>query len=251
MVKIDLNADLGEGGSADAQLMMLVSSVNIACGFHAGDAQTMLESVRNAIKNGVAIGAHPSFPDRENFGRTAMDLPPETVYAQVLYQIGALEAMVRAQNGVMRHVKPHGMLYNQAAKSPPLADAIARAIRDVNPKLVLVGLAGSELIRAGQHYGLTTRQEVFADRGYLADGSLVPRSQPGALIDSEEQALAQTLEMVQHHRVRSISGEWANVVAQTVCLHGDGPHALDFARRLRAAFAGRHILVSAQLDAEA
>ncbi len=116
---------------------------------------------------------------------------------------------------------------------------------------MLVGLAGSELIRAGQHYGLTTRQEVFADRGYLADGSLVPRSQPGALIDSEEQALAQTLEMVQHHRVRSISGEWANVVAQTVCLHGDGPHALDFARRLRAAFAGRHILVSAQLDAEA
>jgi UPF0271 protein len=182
----------------------------------------MVQSVREALKYGVAVGAHPGYPDRENFGRTAMDLPPETVYAQTLYQIGALAAIVQAQGGELQHVKPHGMLYNQAAKSPPLADAIARAVRDVNPKLVLVGLAGSELIRAGQHYGLTTRQEVFADRGYLADGSLVPRSQPGALIDSEEQALAQTLEMVQHHRVRSISGEWANVVAQTVCLHGDG-----------------------------
>ena len=142
MVKIDLNADLGEGSSADAALMTLVSSVNIACGFHAGDAQTMLASVRNAMKNGVAIGAHPSFPDRENFGRTAMDLPPETVYAQMLYQIGALEAIVRAENGVLRHVKPHGMLYNQAAKDPVLADAIARAVRDCNPRLVLVGLAG-------------------------------------------------------------------------------------------------------------
>ena len=147
MVKIDLNADLGEGSNADAVLMTLVSSVNIACGFHAGDAQTMLASVRNAMKNGVAIGAHPSFPDRENFGRTAMDLPPETVYAQMLYQIGALEAIVRAENGVLRHVKPHGMLYNQAAKDPVLADAIARAVRDCNPQLILVGLAGSELIR--------------------------------------------------------------------------------------------------------
>jgi hypothetical protein len=121
-------------------------------------------------------GAHPSFPDRENFGRTAMQLPPETVYAQTLYQIGALAAIVRAQGGELQHVKPHGMLYNQAAKDPPLADAIAKAVRDVDAALVLVGLAGSELIRAGQHYQLTTRQEVFADRGYLADGSLVPRT---------------------------------------------------------------------------
>ncbi|SQC38489.1 Lactam utilization protein LamB [Klebsiella pneumoniae] len=177
-----------------------------------------------------------------------MQLPPETVYAQVLYQIGALAAIVHAQGGELRHVKPHGMLYNQAAKEPPLADAIARAVRDADADLVLVGLAGSELIRAGQHYQLTTRQEVFADRGYQADGSLVPRSQPGALIESEEQALAQTLEMVQHNRVRSLSGEWAHVKAETVCLHGDGAHALDFARRLRAAFAGRNIDVSADLE---
>jgi len=246
MVKIDLNADLGEGSRADAELMTLVTSVNIACGFHAGDAQTMLESVRNAIKNGVAIGAHPSFPDRENFGRTAMDLPPATVYAQVLYQIGALEAMVRAQNGVMRHVKPHGMLYNQAAKDADLADAIARAVWDCSPQLILVGLAGSELIRAGQRLGLTTRQEVFADRGYLPDGSLVPRTQAGALITDEGKALAQTLEMVRAGRVIAVDGTPANVQADTVCLHGDGEHALQFARRLRAAFSEEGILVSAE-----
>ena len=245
MVKIDLNADLGEGGSADAELMTLVSSVNIACGFHAGDAQTMLTSVRNAIKNGVAIGAHPGFPDRENFGRTAMVLPPETVYAQTLYQTGALEAIVRAQQGVLRHVKPHGMLYNQAAKDPVLADAIASAVRDCDPQLILVGLAGSELIRAGQRLGLVTRQEVFADRGYQADGSLVPRTQPGALITDEEQALAQTLEMVRTGQVIAIDGTSAKVQADTVCLHGDGEHALRFARRLRAAFAEHGILVSA------
>ncbi len=202
-MKIDLNADLGEGCASDSALLQLVSSANIACGFHAGDALLMQQCVREALKNGVAIGAHPSFPDRENFGRTAMQLPPETVYAQVLYQIGALAAIVHAQGGELRHVKPHGMLYNQAAKEPALADAIARAVRDADAGLVLVGLAGSELIRAGQRYQLTTRQEVFADRGYLADGNLVPRSQPGALIESEEQALAQTLEMVQHNRVRS------------------------------------------------
>lgn len=245
MVKIDLNADLGEGGQADAELMTLVSSVNIACGFHAGDAQTMLESVRNAIKHGVAIGAHPGFPDRENFGRTAMVLPPETVYAQTLYQTGALDAIVRAQHGVLRHVKPHGMLYNMAAQDPALADAIARAVRDHNPQLILVGLAGSELIRAGQRLGLVTRQEVFADRGYQQDGSLVPRSQPGALITDDAKALAQTLDMIRTGRVKTINGTQANVQAETVCLHGDGEHALLFARRLRAAFAEQGILVRA------
>ncbi|MNI32755.1 LamB/YcsF family protein [compost metagenome] len=145
----------------------------------------------------------------------------------------------------MRHVKPHGMLYNQAARDPQLADAIARAVHACDPSLVLVGLAGSELIRAGEHYGLQTRQEVFADRGYQADGSLVPRSQPGALIEDEEQALAQTLQMVQSGRVKSQTGEWANVTAQTVCIHGDGEHALAFARRLRSAFNACNIEISA------
>ena len=244
-MNIDLNADLGEGCASDGELLTLVSSANIACGFHAGDAQTMLASVREALKNGVAIGAHPSFPDRENFGRTAMTLPPETVYAQTLYQIGALAAIARTEGGVMRHVKPHGMLYNQAAKDPQLADAIAKAVHACDPTLILVGLAGSELVRAGERYGLATRQEVFADRGYQADGSLVPRSQPGALIEDEEQSLAQTLGMVETGRVKSLTGEWASVVAQTVCIHGDGEHALAFARRLRAAFEARGITIVA------
>ncbi|NYU09636.1 lactam utilization protein LamB [Enterobacteriaceae bacterium CCUG 67584] len=242
---VDLNADLGEGCGSDTALLKLVSSANIACGFHAGDAETMLACVREALKNGVAIGAHPSFPDRENFGRTAMTLPPETVYAQMLYQIGALAAIVRAEGGQLRHVKPHGMLYNQAAKDRDLADAIARAVSTVDPDLILVGLAGSELIRAGTRYGLITREEVFADRGYQADGSLVPRTQAGALIADEDQALAQTLEMIQRGRVKSITGEWAAVHAQTVCIHGDGEHALAFARRLRREFEENNIKISA------
>lgn len=244
-MKIDVNADLGEGCANDAALLKLVSSANIACGFHAGDAQTMLTCVREALRNGVAVGAHPSFPDRENFGRTAMQLPADIVYAQVLYQIGALSAMVRAEGGKLQHVKPHGMLYNQAADDAQLADAIAGAVHDVDPALILVGLAGSELIRAGNNWGLITRQEVFADRGYRRDGRLVPRSEPGALIDDDNVALAQTLEMVLEGRVKSIDGDYAPVQAQTVCLHGDGEHALLFARRLHAAFAQRGVIVSA------
>ncbi|WP_312383666.1 5-oxoprolinase subunit PxpA [Atlantibacter subterraneus] len=245
-MKIDLNADLGEGCGNDSALMPLITSANIACGFHVGDAQTMRESVRLALAHGVAIGAHPSFPDRENFGRTAMPLPPDTVYAQTLYQIGALAAIVHAEGGAMTHVKPHGMLYNQAAKQPPLADAIARAVQSLNPGLILVGLAGSEMIRAGERYGLATREEVFADRGYLADGSLVPRSEPGALIDDDDEAVSRTLEMVLNGRVQSRDGVWATVNAQTVCLHGDGAHALAFARRLREAFLARNIDVTAE-----
>lgn len=174
-----------------------------------------------------------------------MHLPPETVYAQMLYQVGALAAVVKAEGGALRHVKPHGMLYNQAALDTVLADAIAKAVFAIDPTLILVGLAGSELIRAAARYGLPTREEVFADRGYQSDGSLVPRSQPGALIADEAQALTQTLEMIQRGRVQSIDGQWAQVNAQTVCLHGDGEHALAFARRLRAAFEALKIEVSA------
>ncbi|CAM3584399.1 5-oxoprolinase subunit PxpA [Rahnella victoriana] len=242
---VDLNADLGEGCAHDEALLQLVSSANIACGFHAGDAQTMQQSVRWAMKYGVAIGAHPGFPDRENFGRTAMQLPAETVYAQVVYQLGALAAITRAQGGMMVHVKPHGMLYNQAATDAVLADAIARAVYDVDPALRLVGLAGSELIRAGERLGLTTREEVFADRRYQHNGTLVPRSQPDAMIESDELALDQTLAMVQQKKVLSREGVWVPVNADTVCLHGDGEHALTFARRLRAAFNEQAIQVSA------
>lgn len=242
---VDLNADLGEGCANDEALLQLVSSANIACGFHAGDAQTMQQSVRWALKYGVAIGAHPSFPDRENFGRTAMQLPPETVYAQVVYQLGALAAITRAEGGIMVHVKPHGMLYNQAATDALLADAIARAVYDVDPTLRLVGLAGSELIRAGERLGLQTRQEVFADRRYQSNGMLVPRSQPDAMIESDELALDQTLAMVREQKVLSREGVWVPVQADTVCLHGDGEHALTFARHLRGAFGEQDIQVSA------
>lgn len=244
-LRVDLNADLGEGCDNDQALLQLVSSANIACGFHAGDAQTMLQSVRWALQYGVAIGAHPSFPDRENFGRTAMQLPPETVYAQVVYQLGALAAIARAEGGKMVHVKPHGMLYNQAATDPALADAIARAVHSVDPALKLVGLAGSELIRAGARLGLATSQEVFADRRYQSSGNLVPRSQPDALIESDELALQQTLMMVQQQKVFSREGVAVPVQADTVCLHGDGEHALAFARRLREAFRQQNIQVSA------
>jgi UPF0271 protein len=243
-MKVDLNADLGEGCTNDRDLLQLVSSANIACGFHAGDAQTMRQSVLWALEFGVAIGAHPSFPDRENFGRTRMQLPAETVYAQMIYQIGALQAIARSEGGKLVHVKPHGMLYNQAAQEPELANAIARAVKAVDPALVLVGLANSESIRAGKALGLTTREEVFADRGYQADGSLVPRSQPGALIDSDQQAIEQTLSMIQQGKVKSLSGEWVNVNADTVCLHGDGAHAMAFAAQLRQAFKQQQIQVT-------
>ncbi|MDT0174591.1 5-oxoprolinase subunit PxpA [Enterobacter sp. BRE11] len=243
-MKIDLNADLGEGGDSDCALLQLVSSANIACGFHAGDAQTMLQSVRWAKAFGVAIGAHPSFPDRENFGRTAMQLPPETVYAQMIYQIGALKSLAESEGERLAHVKPHGMLYNQAAVDATLADAIARAVKAIDADLILVGLAGSESIRAAARHGLRTREEVFADRGYLSSGALVPRSQPGAMIEEEARAIQQTLTMVKEGRVESVSGEWVAVNAQTVCLHGDGAHALLFAERLRDLFAAEQIAVT-------
>ena len=243
-MKIDLNADLGEGGDSDRALLQLVSSANIACGFHAGDAQTKLQSVRWAKEFGVAIGEHPSFPDRENFGRTAMQLPPETVYAQMIYQIGALKSLAESEGERLAHVKPHGMLYNQAAVDATLADAIARAVKAIDADLILVGLAGSESIRAAARHGLRTREEVFADRGYLSSGALVPRSQPGAMIEEEARAIQQTLTMVKEGRVESVSGEWVAVNAQTVCLHGDGAHALLFAERLRDLFAAEQIAVT-------
>lgn len=179
-MNIDLNADLGEGCASDGELLTLVSSANIACGFHAGDAQTMLASVREALKRRCHWRA-PELSDRENFGRTAMTLPAETVYAQTLYQIGALAAMTRSEGGVMRHVKPHGMLYNRAAKDPQLADAIAKAVYACDPALILVGTAGSELIRAGERYGLATRRGVRRSR--LSGGRLHGAAQPTGRAD--------------------------------------------------------------------
>lgn len=243
-MSIDLNADLGEGAGNDEALLQLVSSANIACGWHAGDAKTMRQCVRWAIDNGVAIGAHPSFPDRENFGRNAMQLPPEEIVAGMLYQIGALAAIVKAEGGTLAHVKPHGMLYNQAVKEPELAAALCEAVRLFDPTLKFFGLAGSGMIDAARRAGLTPVEEVFADRGYLPDGSLVPRSQPGALIEDEETALAQTLSLVREHRVTAIDGSRVAVNAQSVCLHGDGAHALAFARRIRERLTAEGIAIA-------
>lgn len=232
-MQIDLNADLGEGAGSDEALLGLVSSANIACGWHAGDAKTMRQCVRWAIAHGVAIGAHPSFPDRENFGRSTMHLPPDEIVANVLYQVGALAAIAKAEGGQLSHVKAHGQLYNQAVKEPELADALCEAVRRFDPSLRFFGLAGSGMIDAARRAGLTPVEEVFADRGYMPDGSLVPRSKPGALIEDEEQSLAQTLSLVRDRKVKAIDGSIVPVNAQTVCLHGDGAHALAFARRIR------------------
>lgn len=229
---VDLNADLGEGAPDDAELLALVSSANIACGWHAGDARLMQTTVAAALERGVAIGAHPSYPDRENFGRSEMQLTPEEVRADLIYQIGALDALVRAAGGRLHHVKPHGALYNQAARDPALADAIAAAVLDINPSLAVYGLAGGELLKAAERAGLRAVAEVFADRGYRADGSLVPRSQPGAFVEDTEQAVGRTLRMVREGIVQAVSGEIVPLQAQTICLHGDGPHALAFARAI-------------------
>ncbi|RZL92910.1 MAG: 5-oxoprolinase subunit PxpA [Variovorax sp.] len=244
-MQIDLNADLGEGCDNDEALLALVSSANIACGWHAGDAKTMRQCVRWAIDNGVAIGAHPSFPDRENFGRSEMNLPLDEVIAGMLYQIGALAAIVKAEGGRLTHVKPHGALYNQAVKDPALADALCEAVRRFDPSLKFFGLAGSGMIEAARRAGLQPVEEVFADRAYNADGSLVSRKLPGALIESDADAIAQTLSLVRDHRVTAIDGSTVPVNAQSVCLHGDGAHALAFAQRIRERLASEGISVRA------
>jgi UPF0271 protein len=244
-MQIDLNADLGEGCGTDEALLDLISSANIACGWHAGDAATMAQTVQWALARGVAVGAHPSYPDRENFGRTEMNRAPELVYADVLYQIGALAAIVQAQGGRLAHVKAHGALYNQAARDPVLADAIVRAVRDFDPGLTFFGLAGSAMVRVARDAGLKVKEEVFADRGYNPDGSLVKRGTPGALHEDEEVALGQTLTMVREQRVRAIDGTWVPIRAETVCLHGDGAHALAFARRIRERLGAEGIAILA------
>jgi UPF0271 protein len=238
---IDLNCDMGESFGPwpmgnDAALMQHITSANIACGFHAGDPIIMQKTVRLALEHGVAIGAHPGYPDLQGFGRRAMQLTPEEVYVSVLYQIGALRAVVEGEGGRLHHVKPHGALYNAAAKDRALADAIARAVRVAGADLLLYGLSGSALIVAGEAAGLRTCSEVFADRTYQSDGSLTPRSQPGALIEDTEKAVEQALEMVRRQRVKSLEGQWVPLQVDTICLHGDGPHAVEFAQALYAAF---------------
>jgi UPF0271 protein len=213
-----LNCDLGEGIGNDAALMPYIDEANIACGFHAGDAFTMRETVALCKRHGVKIGAHPSYLDRENFGRKEIELSPEEIYLLVKKQIETLNQIVKTAGGKLNHVKPHGALYNTSAKNEVVAKAIAKAVKDVNGDLILFGLKGSLSIEVAQAMGLKTAEEAFADRRYESDGSLTPRSQPGACFTS----------------VKEVIDQVKKIKADTWCIHGDGPHALEFAKALKA-----------------
>ncbi len=234
MKTIDLNCDLGEGAGQDAALMPLITSANIACGEHAGDASMMRTTVALARRHGVAIGAHPGFADRENFGRKERPLAPAEAAELVSGQIQRLQDIAAQAGAVVRHVKLHGALYNQVSRDRPLAEAVVAAIRTVEKHPVIYALAGSELEWAARQWpDILVVPEVFADRTYQRDGSLTPRTHPGALITDEAMAVAQVYRMISAGVVRAIDGTEVPIKAGTVCLHGDGPHAVAFARRLR------------------
>jgi len=247
---VDLNCDMGESFGAyrigaDEKVLPYVTSANIACGFHAGDPAVMRRTVTAAVQHHVAIGAHPGLPDLPGFGRRAMQITPDEAYDMVVYQIGALQAVARAAGAALVHVKPHGALYNMAAADGDLAGAIADAVRRVDPQLVLVGLCGSPMLTAGERAGLRVAAEAFADRSYRADGSLTPRSEPNALIVDTAAAVEQVLDIVLRQRVRTIDGPDFPLRADTICLHGDGRHAAEFARAIRQRLDAEGIPVAA------
>lgn len=237
---VDLNCDLGESFGAyslgaDEAVLKHVSSANIACGFHAGDPSVMRRTVRLCLEHGVKLGAHPGLPDLQGFGRRELRISPSEAYELTLYQLGALEAFARAEGACLHHVKPHGALYNMAARDGQLAEAIAEAVYRFDPSLLLYGLSGSRLIAAAQRLGLTAVSEVFADRSYRSDGSLTPRTEPGAVHHEESIAVAQVLQMVTAGTVTAADGTVVPIEARTVCIHGDSPQAAVFAARLRSA----------------
>ena len=221
-------------GCGDAALMDYVSSVNVACGFHAGDASVIRKTIETAIAKGVSIGAHPSFPDLQGFGRREIKMSAAEVFDIVLYQIAAVKGICEASGAKLHHVKPHGALYNQAAKDMNLAEAIAKAVKAIDKNLILYGLAGSCLISEAEKVELKTASEVFADRTYQSDGSLTPRNQPNALIENTETAFSQVWQMISEQTVTTTNGEKVSLRAETVCIHGDGAHALEFAKTINA-----------------
>lgn len=248
MVKIDLNCDLGESFGRyklglDEEVLPYITSANIACGFHAGDPQVMSQTVNLAIQNHVAIGAHPGLRDLEGFGRRRMQITPAAAKADVQYQVGALQAF--SPDGHLHHVKPHGALYNMAAGNYELAKAICEGIYAVDPTIILIGLANSELIRAAQTVGLTYASEVFADRAYEADGSLVSRSQPNSVITDEDVAVQRVIDMVTQHTITAIDGSSLEIIPDTVCVHGDGIKAVAFVQKIHAALNQAGIEVAA------
>lgn len=240
---IDLNADLGEGCSNDAALLELCSSVNVSCGIHAGDADTMATAIRLALSRGVRIGAHPSFPDREHCGRREMRLPFASLRNHLLYQLGAIDLLARTHGAQLTHIKPHGALYNQAAVDRELAESLVFIFQEFNPSLALMSLAGGELDYAGRQAGLRVIAEGFADRRYTLFGTLVPRSEPGAMIHDSAEAVAQSLQMIREQTVTAIDGTPVRVCADSLCIHGDTPEALQFARSLHEAFQSAGIQV--------
>lgn len=248
MPNIDINCDMGESFGPwvmgqDLELLKYVTSANIACGFHAGDPDVMLKTVRAAIAQGVAIGAHPGLPDLQGFGRRAMAMTANEVYALVVYQVGALDAFARSQGATLHHVKTHGALYNMTAKDPALAKAVAQAVFDLNPAWPIY-VANEPMADAARALGLRAIQEVYADRTYQDDATLTPRSQEHAMIEDVEQSIAQVKRMVNEGRVRALSGKDVPIVAETLCIHGDQPGAVQFARRIRAALEAQGITVA-------
>jgi UPF0271 protein len=250
-MRIDLNGDVGEslqGGTAgalDTRLVPHLTSANVACGFHAGNAAVMRDTVALAREHGVAVGAHPSFPDPEGFGRRELQFSPADVEDFVAYQVDILAAIAAAQGVRLQHVKPHGALFNMAARDAALADAIARATKIADSGLILFGLPGSQLIAAGRRAGLRTAAEGFADRGYLPDGTLVPRQQAGAVIVDADAVIPRVIRMARDHLVEAIDGTTVHLVVDTICVHGDTPGAAELARRIREALAEAGVDVKA------
>ena len=237
--KIDLNSDLGESFGAwkmgqDADVLTFVSSANVACGFHAGDPLVMKRTVEAAVKAGVAVGAHPGYPDRVGFGRRGMVCSPDELYTDTLYQIGALKAFCEAAGVRLQHVKPHGAMYNSAAKKIEEATALAQAVKDSGSGIILMGLAGSKFDEAAEKVGVPYAAEAFADRGYMADGTLVPRKMEGAFVRDVEVAARRVIRMVREGVVEAIDGTVVKLRPHSICLHGDSPTAVQMARTLRA-----------------
>jgi UPF0271 protein len=236
-MSIDINCDLGENTrtgitSNDEGIMSYITSANIACGFHAGDPLTILKTIELAKKFGVGIGAHPGYKDQEGFGRRSIQLSHEELRASIIYQVGALKSIAETLGEKLQHVKPHGALYNSASADFDIAMVIAAAVKDIDSTLILFGLSGSEMIRAAEKTGLSYASEVFADRAYNDDGSLVPRDKPGAVINSTGQVIDRVVKMINEKVVETISGKIIPVQADTICIHGDNYMALDFAKSL-------------------
>lgn len=232
---MDINCDMGEGIGNDELIMPFISSANIACCYHAGDVATIKETIALCIKYGVAVGVHPSFYDRDNFGRQEMDLPVDELYDLVTQQLIIFSEVASLFEVKINHVKPHGALYNMAAKDPVMADTIAKAVKGFDNNLIVVGLSGSHAIEQAKTAGLKTASEVFADRTYQDDGSLTPRTQSGALIENTDSAIQQVLQMINEGTVTTITGKKIPIMAETICIHGDGKQAVEFAKAVNKA----------------